>query len=125
MEGDGFGVEPVGFEVLMNFSKARHAGLELSRGPVLGRWLYSRIWMRSPQRESKHHEESRGLITPRETTYTTSMKKKIPQRILIKNKVRKVKPKRAVAKGDFSGKQECSLVSYLSGGSNKIRTEMH
>lgn len=84
MEGDGFGVEPVGFEVLMNFSKARHAGLELSRGPVLGRWLYSRIWMRSPQRESKHHEESRGLITPRETTYATSMKKKIPQRILIK-----------------------------------------
>lgn len=32
-EGEGFGVESIGFEVLMNFSKARHTGLELSRGP--------------------------------------------------------------------------------------------
>lgn len=32
VEGEGFGVESIGFEVLMNFSKARHTGLELSRG---------------------------------------------------------------------------------------------
>lgn len=33
MEGEGFGVESIRFEVLMNFSKARHMGLELSRRP--------------------------------------------------------------------------------------------
>lgn len=33
VEGDRFGVEPVGFAALMNFSKARHVGLELSKEP--------------------------------------------------------------------------------------------
>lgn len=51
MESEGCGVEPGGFEVLVDVMQARHPGLELSTGQAIGRWLQPRVWMRSPQME--------------------------------------------------------------------------
>lgn len=50
-EGEGFGIGPVGFEVLMDFFNARYAGLELRTGPGFREATEPRIWMRSPQIE--------------------------------------------------------------------------
>lgn len=82
VDGEGFGVEPIGLEVLMGFSKARHAGLELSRGPV-GRWLWDSDEI-TPGRESTPRGKQRVNQYPGEHPHLMDkQEKKIPQRILI------------------------------------------